>query len=60
MHEVAHSKGANEWQAHQLQKLTFDALKVKHTAGPRVFNKKFSKKYPTNWTFGSKFYWITM
>ena len=55
MHEIAHSYGANEWQAHYLQKLTFDDLKVSKTAGARVFNKKFFKKYPEN-TIWAQFY----
>ncbi len=61
MHEVAHTYGANEWQAHRLQKLTFDALGVDAKNPVREPVKKYFKAYPSWWNLGSQYlYWLWM
>lgn len=61
MHEVAHSRSANEWQAHLLQKRTFNALKVNPEAFVRKPVKKYFKAYSSWWSPGSQyFYWLWM
>ncbi len=61
IHEVAHSYGANEWQAHRLQQLTFDALGVDKNNPVRDPVKKYFKAYPSWWSLGSQYlYWLRM
>ncbi|MBN1830339.1 MAG: hypothetical protein JW884_14505 [Deltaproteobacteria bacterium] len=57
MHEVAHSKGANEWQAHLLQKLTFAALNVNPAEGTVVHNKKYFTTYKSPYNPGAQFFY---
>ncbi|HDH98157.1 MAG TPA: hypothetical protein ENF70_03365 [Deltaproteobacteria bacterium] len=58
MHEIKHKYGGDEWEAHDLQKKTFNALKVSDQAGARINVKQFFEKYPKP-SIWVKFYWIT-
>ncbi|MGD9780826.1 MAG: hypothetical protein AB7V14_01595 [Kiritimatiellia bacterium] len=57
MHEIAHAKGANEWQAHNLQKFTFDALGVSTNAGTWVHNTKYFETFSTPYDLRCQYFY---
>jgi hypothetical protein len=59
MHEVAHAKGANERQAHLLQKITFDALGVNAKSEARRAVSNYFKVF--SWPYDPRaqyLYWL--
>ena len=59
MHEVAHTYGANEWQSHLLQQLTFDALGVEEYDDVRKPVKKYFNTFKSSWDPRSQYlYWM--
>ncbi len=59
MHEVAHAKGANERQAHFLQKITFDALGVNVKSNARKAVSNYFKEF--SWPYDPRaqyLYWL--
>lgn len=65
MHEAGHASGTDEWQAHKLQQMTFEVLRV--GANNQLDNKKYFKrfpmrdkvKHPVDYIL-SQYYWLAM